>query len=268
MIIPSHHIVELVVPLCAQLMAVMARDTGDGDGPVRKYRLIKVFATFGNDSRIGLPGILCHRFQTRSFELIRRPVFVCKSAPGWPTGYEARVRAPESLDQPSVAFEPEEAMSSLAFQSSAATVDLEILQPIHDMGGIDGPIGLNDRMNVLCHHFRWNSAVSPACATSTATLASMMAQSPPRIRPAVFSIMANLFISSLRQKLLQKSTSSSGSLHLSPPISIASPDSLDSANRPSQVSKSGYLDDGFACSIKISPRMVSSVNFPWILHQK
>src|SRR6185295_13184952 len=35
--------------------------------------------------------------------------------------------------------------------------DLEILQPLHDMGGIDGPIGLNDRMNVLCHHFRWNS---------------------------------------------------------------------------------------------------------------
>jgi hypothetical protein len=25
------------------------------------------------------------------------------------------------------------------------------------MGGIDGPIGLNDRMNVLCHHVRRNS---------------------------------------------------------------------------------------------------------------
>jgi hypothetical protein len=71
----SHHIVELVIPLCAQLMAVMAGDTGDGNGPVRKYRLKKTFVTFGNDSRIGLPGILCHRFQACPFELIRRPVF-------------------------------------------------------------------------------------------------------------------------------------------------------------------------------------------------
>ncbi len=31
---PSHHIVELVVPLCAQIMVVMARDTGHGDGNI------------------------------------------------------------------------------------------------------------------------------------------------------------------------------------------------------------------------------------------
>jgi len=77
---PSHHIVELVVPLCAQIMAVMARDTGHGDGPVRKYRLEIMSVTFGNDSRIGLPGILCYGFQARSFELISRPVF-CLNRP-------------------------------------------------------------------------------------------------------------------------------------------------------------------------------------------
>jgi hypothetical protein len=32
----------------------------------------------------------------------------------------------------------------------------------------------------------------------------MMAQSPPRIRPAILSIMANLLISFLRQDLLQR----------------------------------------------------------------
>src|SRR5262245_2832857 len=77
---PAHYIVKLVVPLCAQLMAVMARHTGDGDGPVRKYGLKKTFVTFGNESRIGIAGILCHRFKDCSFELIRVPVFLLN----WP----------------------------------------------------------------------------------------------------------------------------------------------------------------------------------------
>src|SRR5437868_290216 len=109
-------------------------------------------------------------------------------------------------------------------------------------------------------------AVSPACAAPTATPATMMAQSPPRIRPAVLLNMVNLFISALRQNLLQTNTWSLVPWH--PSHSVLSPDFLYSANPHSHVSKSGYLDDGFAFRIKISPRMVSPSNFPWILHQK
>ena len=52
----------------------MARDTGHRDGPVSKYCLEKMSATFCNDPCIGLPGVLCHRLQARSLELIRGPV--------------------------------------------------------------------------------------------------------------------------------------------------------------------------------------------------
>src|SRR5215470_9223429 len=47
-------------------------------------------------------------------------------------------------------------------------------------------------------------AGSPACAPSTPTATSMMAQSPPRIRPAVLLIMVFLFfLSALRPHRLQ-----------------------------------------------------------------
>src|SRR5213075_2603716 len=89
--------------------------------------------------------------------------FFYKLAPGWPTECEVRARAPEFLDQPSVAFEREEATSP----------SLSILPPRQ---------GSSDRAAAPRHG--WNRGSDRPERPHECTLPPLPVECPPSLPPA------------------------------------------------------------------------------------